>query len=201
LASHLPTRSSLILASSSPYRRALLERLRVQFVCVSPDIDESALPDEAPVTTSLRLASAKARAIVDRHPSALIIGSDQVAVLEGTALGKPGTHANATLQLAAMRGKAVVFQTSVCVLNAVSGAEQLVCVPTTVYFRDYSDVQIVRYLEQEQPYDCAGSAKIEGLGIALVAHMKTSDPTALIGLPLMALTTMLAREGVNVIGP
>lgn len=122
-------------------------------------------------------------------------------MLEGGALGKPGTHANAVIQLAAMRGKAVVFHTSVCLLNAVSGAEQLVCIPTTVHFRDYSDVQIVRYLEQEQPYDCAGSAKIEGLGIALVDRMETSDPTALIGLPLMTLTTMLSREGVNVIGP
>ncbi len=189
----------LILASSSRYRRVLLERLRVPFECESPDIDESPLPAEAPEATALRLARAKARAVAARHPAAVIIGSDQVAVLNGRPVGKPGTHANAVVQLAAMRGKAVVFHTALCVLDTSSKHEQSLNVPTTVHFRNYSDVQIERYLTLEQPYDCAGSAKIEGLGIALVERIDTSDPTALIGLPLVALTSMLANAGVHVI--
>jgi septum formation protein len=191
----------LILASSSTYRRELLARLQIEFEVDAPEIDESPLPGEAPADTALRLACVKAHTVAARSPPALIIGSDQVAVLEGRALGKPGTHANAVAQLAAMRGKSVVFHTALCVLDSVSRSEQSANVPTTVHFRSYTDAQIERYLKLEQPYDCAGSAKIEGLGIALVERMESSDPTALIGLPLMLLTTMLANAGVHVIAP
>ena len=167
----------------------------------APEIDESPLLGETPADTALRLACAKAHAVAVRSPPALIIGSDQVAVLDGRALGKPGQHDNAVAQLAAMRGKSVVFHTALCVLNSASGSEQSANVPTTVHFRNYTDAQIERYLRLEQPYDCAGSAKIEGLGIALVERIESSDPTALIGLPLMLLTTMLANAGVHVIAP
>lgn len=132
-------------------------------------------------------------------PSALIIGSDQIAVLDGQQLGKPGDHAMAVKQLRAMRGRSVVFHTALCLLNAASRRKQIENVPTTVFFRDFSDAQIERYLRVEQPYDCAGSAKIEGLGIVLVERIDSDDPSALIGLPLMKLTTMLRNEGVEVI--
>jgi len=191
----------LILASSSIYRRELLARLRIEFEVDAPEIDESSSPGETPADIALRLACAKAHAVAARHPSAFIIGSDQVAVLDGRPLGKPCTHNNAVAQLAAMRGKSVVFHTALCVLNSASGSEQSANVPTTVHFRNYTDAQIERYLKLEQPYDCAGSAKIEGLGIALVECMESSDPTALIGLPLMLLTTMLANAGIHVIAP
>ena len=189
----------LILASSSVYRRGLLARLQLDFTPVSPDIDESPRAGELPATTALRLALAKAQAIATLHPHALVIGSDQVADLNGAPLGKPGTHENALRQLRMMRSKRVVFHTALCLLDAASGRRQLEDVPTTVHFRELSDAQIERYLQLEQPYDCAGSAKIENLGVALVHKIESDDPTAVIGLPLMTLVSMLKREQVEVI--
>ena len=162
-------------------------------------MDETALPNESARETSLRLAQAKARAVAPDCPTALIIGCDQVAVLDGVSLGKPGSHANAVAQLKAMRGRSVLFHTALALLNARTGVLQTAEVPTTVRFRQYGDAEIERYLELERPYDCAGSAKIEGLGIALVESVHSSDPTALIGLPLMQLTAMLRNEGVAVV--
>lgn len=190
----------LILASSSVYRRELLQRLRLPFECVSPAIDESARPDETPATTAVRLALKKARAVAAAHPQALIIGSDQVAELDGTPLGKPGNHANAVCQLRAMRGQRVVFHTALCLLDAASGRHQLENAVTTVLLRALTDAQIERYLQLEQPYDCAGSAKVESLGIALAEKITSDDPTALIGLPLIILVSMLKREGIEVLG-
>lgn len=190
----------LILASSSVYRRELLQRLRLPFECVSPAIDESARPDETPATTAVRLALEKARAVAAAHPQALIIGSDQVAELDGTPLGKPGNHANAVCQLRAMRGQRVVFHTALCLLDAASGRHQLENAVTTVLLRALTDAQIERYLQLEQPYDCAGSAKVESLGIALAEKITSDDPTALIGLPLIMLVSMLKREGIEVLG-
>lgn len=190
---------ALILGSSSLYRRALLERLGLAFSCVSPNVDETPRERESPAATANRLALAKAQAVAVLHPRALIIASDQVADLDGMPLGKPGNHALAFRQLQLMRGKRVVFHTALCVLDGASGRQQLEDVPTTVSFRDLSDAQIERYLQREQPYDCAGSAKIESLGVALVTHIDSADPTALIGLPLIALVSMLQREGVEII--
>jgi septum formation protein len=189
----------LILASSSSYRRGLLERLCLPFETCSPDVDESAPSSESPSATALRLASAKAHAVAAVHPRALIIGSDQVADLGGIAMGKPGNHQNAVLQLRAMRGQSVIFHTALCLLDAATGRQQIENVRSTVYFRDLSDAQIEHYLRLEQPYDCAGSAKIESLGVALVHKIDSDDPTALIGLPLMTLVSMLKREQVDVI--
>ncbi len=189
----------LILASTSPYRRALLERLHLPFTPRAPRVDEAALPNECPADTALRLAVAKARAAVIAGNPELIIGSDQVADLNGEALGKPGDHRHAALQLRAMRGQSVVFHTALCLLDAASGRYQLENVPSTVRFRDLSDAQIETYLQREQPYDCAGSAKIEALGVALILGIDSSDPTALIGLPLMTLVSMLKREQIEVI--
>lgn len=190
---------SLILASTSVYRRALLQRLRLPFEIVAPDVDETPLPGEPPGRTALRLAELKARVAAQTHPDALIIGSDQVAVLNEQKLGKPGDHATAVRQLRAVRGKNVIFHTAVCLLNSATGSMQVENVPTTVYFRDFTDAQIEHYLRVEQPYDCAGSARIEGLGIALVRRIVSDDPSALIGLPLMKLTEMLQNEGIEVI--
>lgn len=189
----------IVLASSSPYRRGLLARMRLAFEVRAPVVDESALPGEAAHATALRLAEAKARAVSLEFPQALIIGCDQVAALDGACLGKPGSHANAVTQLRAMRGRSVVFHTAVALLNAESGVLQAADVPTTVCFRHYSDREIERYLELEQPYDCAGSAKIEGLGIVLVERVSSEDPSALIGLPLMRLAAMLRAEGVAIV--
>ena len=189
----------LVLASTSKYRRELLARLGLPFEIAAPQVDETALALEAPPDTARRLADAKARAVAARFPRALIIGSDQVAVLEGIPLGKPGNHATALRQLRAMRGKEVVFHTALCLFNAANGRSQTRVVPFYVRFRDYSDAQIERYLQLEQPYDCAGSARCEGLGIALIAEMRGEDPNALIGLPLIALTEMLAAQGVSVL--
>jgi len=189
----------LVLASTSKYRRELLARLGLAFEVAAPHVDETALGLEAPPDTARRLAEAKARAVAPRFPRALIIGSDQVAVLEDMPLGKPGNHANALRQLRAMRGKEVVFHTALCLFDAASGSAQTRVVPFSVRFRDYSDAQIERYLEREQPYDCAGSARCEGLGIALIAEMRGADPNALIGLPLIALTEMLAAQGLSVL--
>src|SRR5512140_918901 len=189
----------IVLASTSKYRRELLARLGLPFEVASPQVDEAALPGEAPQDTARRLAEAKARAVAQRFPQAIVIGSDQVAVLKGMQLGKPGDHANALRQLKAMRGKEVVFHTALCLYAAASARAQTRVVPFSVRFRDYSDAQIERYLQREQPYDCAGSARCEGLGIALIAEMRGDDPNALIGLPLIALIEMLAAQGVDVL--
>jgi len=183
----------LVLASTSPYRRALLERLGLPFEVVAPKCDEAPLPNEAPQETASRLAVLKARSL--GHPNALVIGSDQVAVSDGTRLDKPGDHATATRQLRALSGKSADFHTAVALLDSKSGNLQQRVVRCRVVFRSLDDGMIERYLRREQPYDCAGSAKAEGLGIALIARIETDDPTSLIGLPLIALTDMLARAG------
>jgi len=195
----MQAKPQIVLASTSKYRRELLARLGLPFEIASPHVDETALPQEAPQDTARRLAEAKARAVALRFPQAIIIGSDQVAVLDGMPLGKPGNHATALRQLKAMRGKEVVFHTALCLCDAASGQAQTRVVPFYVRFRDYSDAEIERYLQREQPYDCAGSARCEGLGIALIAEMRGDDPNALIGLPLIALTEMLAAQGVSVL--
>ena len=188
----------LILASSSVYRRALLERLNLPFTVCVPALDETALSGEPAAARALRLAEAKARA-VRVPPQALVIGSDQVAELDGVHIGKPGGHAAATRQLREARGREVVFHTAVCLYNTSSGAVQRANVPTMVAFRELTDAQIERYLQLERPYECAGSARVETLGIALAQRIVADDPTALIGLPLIALVSMLRREGVEVI--
>ena len=189
----------IVLASSSPYRRGLLARLGLPFEVRVPAVDEAALPGEVARETALRLAQAKARAVAPDCPGSLIIGSDQVAVLDGMALGKPGTHANAVAQLKALRGKSAVFHTALALFNTATGALQSAEVPTTVRFRSYDDSEIERYLVAERPYDCAGSARIEGIGIALVAAVESADPSALIGLPLIELAAMLRNEGVVIV--
>lgn len=189
----------IVLASSSPYRRELLARLRLQFDTKTPGIDETALHGESAGATALRLAQAKARAVSGEFPRALVIGCDQVAELDGACLGKPGSHDNAVAQLTAMRGRIVVFHTAVALLNSGTGTLQTADVPTTVHFRKYEDAEIERYLVAERPYDCAGSAKIEGMGIVLVERVESTDPSALIGLPLIQLATMLRHEGVAIV--
>lgn len=189
----------LVLASTSPYRRELLSRLRVPFEVRAPGIDESALAGEAPRDTALRLAKQKAHTVASSCPGALVIASDQVAALDGESIGKPGNHERAVAQLNAMSGRCVTFHTALAVLNTANGALQLAEIPTAVYFRRCSQDEIERYLAAERPYDCTGSAKIEGLGIALVERMSSEDPTALIGLPLMQLVTMLKNEGVRLL--
>lgn len=169
------------------------------FDVVAPHVDETPLPEESAERTALRLAEMKAHAGARLAPGGLIVGSDQVAAMDGERLGKPGSHDSAVKQLQKVRGKRVVFHTALCLYNAVSNRAQLANVPTTVTFREMTDAQIERYLGLERPYDCAGSARIEGLGIALVECVMSSDPTALIGLPLMQLVTMLRNEGVEVI--
>lgn len=192
-------KQTLILASSSKYRRELLHKLQIPFNSVSPKVDETALADEKPHETALRLAQDKARKIGKKHPHALVIGCDQVATLDGEHLGKPGNHHNATLQLQKMRGREVTFHSALCLFNAETGTMQAEVVPYLVRFRELSDTQIESYLTKEQPYHCAGSAKSEGLGIALIERMIGEDPNALIGLPLIKLITMLQKEGVAVI--
>lgn len=189
----------LILASSSIYRRELLERLQLPFISISPHVDETPLSKELPQDTALRLAQIKARKVAEDHPNSLVIGCDQVATLDNMQLGKPLTHDNAVKQLRTMRGREVTFHSALCLYNAAIGTMQAEVVPYTVKFRDLSDEQIERYLLKEQPYHCAGSAKSEGLGIALIESMIGEDPNALIGLPLIKLITMLHNEGVNVI--
>ncbi len=189
--------SPLILASSSKYRRELLERLHLDFEIAAPDVDERPLGGEAPPSMALRLACAKARAVQARHPTALIIGCDQVAVVEGTLLHKPGTFENAARQLKVMRGKTVSFHTGLCLLNARSTRIQSEVVTMVVHMRAYDDAEIERYLQAEEPYDCAGSARIEGLGITLVSRIEGDDPNALIGLPLISLCNMLHAEGLK----
>lgn len=189
----------IILGSSSIYRKELLQRLQVPFEIVSPRIDETPLLQESPRETAARLAEAKARAVANAHPQALIIGSDQVAALEDIHLGKPLDHINATQQLRLVRGKEVIFYTALCVLNSATGRLQMRIIPYHVKFRQFSDEQIENYLLKEQPYHCAGSAKSEGLGIALIERMTGDDPSGLVGLPLIALVDMLALEGMEVI--
>jgi septum formation protein len=191
----------LILASSSAYRRELLSRLRLPFEAIAPHIDETPLAGETPPATALRLARAKAAAIAAREPGALVIGSDQVATLDGEQIGKPGSHEAALAQLRKMRGREVVFHTALCLWDGrvadPARAAQVQDVRVVVAFRDLPDAELDAYLRIEQPYDCAGSAKNEGLGIALLERIDNSDPTALTGLPLIALTTMLRKAGVT----
>lgn len=185
----------LVLGSTSRYRRELLARLNVAFDVAAPDVDETPQPSEAPRALALRLALAKARAVARQHPAALVIGSDQVADLAGQPLGKPGSHERAVQQLRQMRGQTVIFQTAVAVVCAATGFEQVDLAPVEVKFRPLSDDEIERYLQAEQPYDCAGSAKSEGLGIALLDAIHSDDPTALIGLPLIRTCRMLRAAG------
>lgn len=189
----------LILASTSIFRRELLARLKIPFEALAPDTDEAKLPGESPAMTAERLALAKAQAVATRFPDALIIGSDQVAYYGTAIFGKPGTRDKAVLQLQAMRGKEIIFHTGLCLLNAATGRSQVIGIPTAVRFRNLSDAEIQRYLDREDKdaLNCAGSAKSEGLGIALMEYMQGDDPTALIGLPLIALCRMLRAEGVE----
>lgn len=189
----------LILASASRYRKALLQRLGLRFEMATPGVDEQALPREAPAETALRLSTLKAKFPEKAFPDALIIGSDQVASCGGERLGKPGDHASATRQLRSLSGKSAEFHTAVALLDAKSGQIQSRVVPCRVTFQRLDDRLIEAYLQREQPYDCAGSAKSEGLGIALIARIETEDPTSLIGLPLIALTEMLGRAGLPVL--
>jgi septum formation protein len=189
----------IVLASTSLFRHQLLSRLGIPFITCNPDTDETALNNEHPETTALRLSEAKARKAAIEHPNALIIGSDQVAYFEGRVFGKPGNHENAVGQLQAMRGQTVNFFTGLCLFNSATGQTHLRGVPTRVTFRDLADDEIENYLRIEQPYNCAGSAKSEGLGIALMAKMEGSDPTALIGLPLIALCDLLRKENYKII--
>jgi septum formation protein len=188
----------LVLASSSPFRQALLRRLELPFSVAVPDLDESPLAGETPVATAIRLARAKANVVATSHPQALVIGSDQVADCDGEAIGKPGNHENAVRQLQFMRGKSVIFHTALCLLNAQTGNAQAVVATNTVTFRSIADDEIERYLRREQPYNCAGSAKSEGLGIVMIASLEGKDPNALVGLPLIELVTMLKNEGVAI---
>lgn len=195
-----PNARPLILGSTSRYRRELLQRLHLPFEVVAPDVDESPLPSEAPEALACRLALAKARAVAARHPDAVVIGSDQVADLDGEPLGKPGTHERAVAQLRRMRGRTVVFQTALSVVCQASGFEMSDLAPVRVRFRQLSDAEIETYLRLEQPYDCAGSAKSEGLGIALLESIDNDDPTALIGLPLIRTTRLLRAAGLPLLG-
>jgi len=195
------THRPLVLASSSAYRRALLERLGLPFLAVSPAVDETPRPGETAAAVALRLAAEKAAALVERYPGHLIIGSDQTAELDGALIGKPGTLERAKAQLAAAAGRCVSFHTAVCVMDATSRERRLATVTTSVEFRDLSPVAIANYLGRESALDCAGSFKAEALGIALCRRISGDDPTALIGLPLIELTGLLASFGVDVLAP
>ena len=189
----------LVLASSSPFRRRLLGQLSVEFRTLDPDIDESPLPNEKPQTLVRRLSIAKARAVVWRASTALIIGSDQVAVHQGAIVGKPRDHADAVTQLLSSSGKTITFFTSVALLNSTNDSLQVEVVPFAVRFRPLTREKIEYYLEREKPYDCCGSLRADGLGIALLDQLRGDDPTALIGLPLTVLTKMLEKEGFRVL--
>jgi septum formation protein len=194
-----PPGRPLVLGSTSAYRRELLGRLRLPFEVASPQVDETPHADEKPADLALRLALAKARDVAQRHPSAVVIGSDQVADLQGEPLGKPGTHERAVAQLQRMRGQTVIFQTALAVVCLESGFERSDIAAVRVVFRDLSDEEIERYLRAEQPYDCAGSAKSEGLGIALLERIDNDDPTALVGLPLIRTCQFIRAAGVTVL--
>ncbi len=189
----------LVLGSTSRYRRELLERLHIPFEVTGPEVDETPLQGEAPAAIAVRLALAKAHAVATRYPAAIVIGSDQVADLNGLALGKPGNHERAVAQLRLMRGRTVIFQTAVAVVCLDTGFAQGELAAVRVQFRDLSDREIEHYLRTEQPYDCAGSAKSEGLGIALLAAIDSDDPTALIGLPLIRTCNLLRAAGLDVL--
>lgn len=194
-----PVQSNIILASSSPFRKQLLERLRLDFECQSPDLDESVLPGENASSYVSRLAEAKARLVAQQHPDAVVIGSDQCALLDNQILGKPGTHAKALQQLRNAQGKTVVFHTALCVMRQASGFCEVEDVPFEVDFRVLQDSQLEHYLHAEQPYQCAGSFKSEGYGACLFKRMRGDDPSALIGLPLLRLVVLLERAGIEVV--
>ncbi len=189
----------IILASTSPYRRRLLERLQLSFRCVAPEVDEVPLPEELPALTAQRLARLKARSVAERYPDAVVIGSDQVASVEGSILGKPGNFEKATTQLRMSAGREVRFDTAVALICLARGVERFHVEPFNVRFRTLSAEQIATYLRREQPYDCAGSIKVEGLGIALLERLIGSDPTSLEGLPLIKLTELLLEQGLDVL--
>jgi septum formation protein len=191
----------LILASTSRYRRELLERLRVPFEVRAPGVDEAALPSEAPAALAARLALAKAQAVAARHRDAVVIGSDQVAELDGRTIGKPHTHERAREQLAAMSGRRVVFHTALAVIRAETAFERTVLAPVTVRFRHLAADEIERYLQLDRPYDCAGSARSESLGVALLEAIDSDDPTALVGLPLIRTCALLREAGLDVLRP
>jgi septum formation protein len=190
----MPSAPTLVLASSSPYRRQLLERLGLPFTTIAPNLDESPLPGETPKNLTLRLAQAKAQTITALHPDAWVIGSDQSADLNGQVIGKPGTHSAALAQLKQMQGQVVVFHTALCLVGP--NFCETIHVPTTVQFRNLPEQLLDQYLRLEQPYDCAGSAKSEGMGIILLEKIESEDPTALIGLPLIALTSLLYQAAI-----
>lgn len=189
----------LVLASTSPFRRELLARLGVPFEVAAPDVDEAPLPGEQPEDTARRLSVLKAQAVAQHYPDALIIGSDQVALLDGERIGKPGTHDKAVAQLRRMRGKTLEFHTALTLLNTRTGRTQTAVVPVRLVMRNYTDAQIEAYLRKDRPYNCCGSARSEALGIALIARYQTEDPNALVGLPLIKLVEMLANEGLDVL--
>jgi septum formation protein len=191
----------LVLGSTSPYRRELLARLRLPFSVASPEVDETPLPAESPRDLACRLALAKANAVADQFPTAVVIGSDQVADLDGQSLGKPGTHERAVAQLREMAGRHVIFQTAVAVVRRDRDFAQVELAQVRVLFRQLSDAEIDAYLRAETPYDCAGSAKSEGLGIALLESIENDDPTALVGLPLIRTCRLLSAAGIEVLGP
>ena len=191
----------LVLASTSAYRRTLLERLGMPFFTASPQVDETRGANERPEALVARLAESKARAVAEAHPGALIIGSDQVAVIDGEILGKPGGRQQAIDQLTRASGKTVTFYTGLCLLDASTGRARTVCEPFRVCFRSLTPTQIAGYVDREQPFDCAGSFKSEGLGIALFERLVGDDPSALIGLPLIRLLDLLHAEGVDVLAP
>jgi septum formation protein len=192
----MKTQQKLILASTSKYRKELLERLRIPFEVVAPDVDETPLPKESPAELVLRLATAKAEIVAKANPDAWVIGSDQVADFLGAAIGKPNTHDRAVAQLQLMRGETIIFRTGLCLMNKQT--VHCTSVDTEVSFLKSSDETIENYLLAEQPYDCAGSAKSEGLGITLLSSIRSDDPTALVGLPLIALTKFLRSAGFNI---
>jgi MAF protein len=197
MSKHLADGRQLILASTSPYRRELLSRLRLDFLCEAPDVEESRQSGEWPLDTARRLARAKAKAVADGRTGSLVIGADQLAELDGKALGKPGSEEMAKAQLAQISGRTVLFHTALCLLDSDSGREQVDSVPYTVVLRPLSTATIERYVALERPLDCAGSFKSEGLGVSLFARQSGDDPTALMGLPLIRLVSMLAKEGLE----
>jgi septum formation protein len=190
---------TLVLASTSPYRRELLARLGLPFEVADPRTDESPLPEESPSATALRLSEAKARAVAGDYPNALVIGSDQVAEMDGRVFGKPGSHERAVAQLKELSGRTVNFFTGLCLLDTRTGEAEVRGVPTLVSFRELTDREIENYLRREPAYNCAGAAKSEGLGIALLDRLEGTDPNALVGLPLIALCDLLRRHGVAIL--